>query len=195
MTLFFFDVMGRSRCEYDSWGTLLSDSEEAYKWAQLIVVVLRSGGESQGLEGGRVRVRSPDGCELFSIPMRLLEADLDRGAAGWGEPTEGRMKSLVAKRSIMIGGRKSSVSLEEAFWKGLKEIASNCRVSLSELVHNINSGRHHSNLSSAIRLFVLDHYRTKIGAALGTRGPGDETRQMTPKGADAQRLTDPLLRS
>ncbi len=79
------------------------------------------------------------------------------------------MKSLVIKRSIVVGGHKTSVSLEEAFWKGLKEIASNRSVTLSELVSSIDSGRLHRNLSSAIRLFVLDHYRTIIGSAESER--------------------------
>ncbi len=79
------------------------------------------------------------------------------------------MKSLVTKRSIVIDGHKTSVSLEEAFWKGLKEIASNRKVTLSELVGTIDSGRPHCNLSSAIRLFVLDHYRTMIGSPAESR--------------------------
>jgi predicted DNA-binding ribbon-helix-helix protein len=79
---------------------------------------------------------------------------------GLGELIGGAMKSLVIKRSIVVGGHKTSVSLEEAFWKGVKEIASNRNLTLSELVSTIDSGRLHGNLSSAIRLFVLDHYRT-----------------------------------
>jgi predicted DNA-binding ribbon-helix-helix protein len=73
------------------------------------------------------------------------------------------MKSPVVKRSIVIAGHKTSVSLEEAFWKGLKEIASNREMTLSDLVASIDTGRHQGNLSSAIRLFVLDRYRTQIG--------------------------------
>lgn len=80
------------------------------------------------------------------------------------------MKSLVTKRSIVVAGHKTSVSLEEAFWKGLKEIASSRKVTLSELIGSIDSERLHGNLSSAIRLFVLDYYRTKIGAASGAKG-------------------------
>jgi predicted DNA-binding ribbon-helix-helix protein len=79
------------------------------------------------------------------------------------------MKSLVTKRSIVVGGHKTSVSLEEAFWKGLKEIASNRNLTLSELVSSIDCERLHGNLSSAIRLFVLDHYRTMIGSAAAVR--------------------------
>lgn len=69
------------------------------------------------------------------------------------------MKSQVVKRSIVIAGHKTSVSLEDAFWKGLKEIAGSREVTLSDLVSSIDSERQHGNLSSAIRLFVLDHYR------------------------------------
>ena len=72
------------------------------------------------------------------------------------------MKSPVVKRSIVIAGHKTSVSLEDAFWKGLKEIAAERGVTLSELVASIDSDRRHGNLSSAIRLFVLDHYRNQI---------------------------------
>jgi predicted DNA-binding ribbon-helix-helix protein len=70
------------------------------------------------------------------------------------------MKSPVVKRSIVIAGHKTSVSLEDAFWKGLKEIAGGRDMTLSELVAAIDSERRHGNLSSAIRLFVLDHYRS-----------------------------------
>ena len=69
------------------------------------------------------------------------------------------MKSPVIKRSIVIAGHKTSVSLEDAFWKGLKEIADDRSQTLSELVSTIDTDRRHGNLSSAIRLFVLDHYR------------------------------------
>ncbi len=69
------------------------------------------------------------------------------------------MKSHVVKRSIVIAGHKTSVSLEDAFWKGLKEIAGGRDVTLSDQVAAIDSERRHGNLSSAIRLFVLDHYR------------------------------------
>ncbi|MEZ5786350.1 MAG: ribbon-helix-helix domain-containing protein [Xanthobacteraceae bacterium] len=70
------------------------------------------------------------------------------------------MRSQVVKRSIVIAGHKTSVSLEDAFWTSLKEIAGNRQMTLSDLVSSIDSERQHRNLSSAIRLFVLDHYRT-----------------------------------
>jgi predicted DNA-binding ribbon-helix-helix protein len=74
------------------------------------------------------------------------------------------MKSPVIKRSIVIAGHKTSVSLEDAFWRGLKEIAGQREMTLSDLVALIDSERRHGNLSSAIRLFVLDHYRAQSGA-------------------------------
>ena len=70
------------------------------------------------------------------------------------------MKSLVVKRSIMIAGHKTSVSLEDPFWSGLKEIAHSERATVSELLAKIARKRERGNLSSAIRLFVLDQVRT-----------------------------------
>jgi predicted DNA-binding ribbon-helix-helix protein len=72
------------------------------------------------------------------------------------------MKSLVVKRSVVIASHKTSVSLEDAFWEGLKEIAHARSVTLSDLVAAIDSARRHGNLSSAIRLFVLDFYRNQL---------------------------------
>ena len=72
------------------------------------------------------------------------------------------MKSPVVKRSIVIAGHKTSVSLEDEFWKGLKEIAGERDVTLSDMVASIDTDRRHGNLSSAIRLFVLDHYRKQL---------------------------------
>src|SRR2546423_15573727 len=83
------------------------------------------------------------------------------------------MKSPVVKRSIVITGHKTSVSLEDAFWSGLKDIAVARNVTLSELVASIDAERRQGNLSSAIRLFVLDHYRAQAGGsgAKGAHGP------------------------
>jgi predicted DNA-binding ribbon-helix-helix protein len=69
------------------------------------------------------------------------------------------VKSSVLKRSIVIAGHKTSVSLEDAFWDSLKEIAVERDMTLAELVATIDGNRNHSNLSSAIRLFVLGVYR------------------------------------
>jgi predicted DNA-binding ribbon-helix-helix protein len=65
------------------------------------------------------------------------------------------MKSSIVKRSIVVDGHKTSVSLEDAFWAGLREIAHAQQMPLSVLVSQIDSARNQSNLSSAIRVFVL----------------------------------------
>ena len=69
------------------------------------------------------------------------------------------MKSPVVKRSIVLEGHKTSVSLEDAFWTELKEIAHFQGVTLSTLVGAIDATRQQGNLSSAIRLFVLEHFQ------------------------------------
>jgi len=70
------------------------------------------------------------------------------------------VKSSVVKRSIVIDGHKTSVSLEDAFWDHLKAIAHTQQATLSALVATIDEKRQHGNLSSAIRLFVLEYFRT-----------------------------------
>ena len=72
------------------------------------------------------------------------------------------MKSPVVKRSIVLAGHKTSVSLEDEFWKGMKEIAGKRLITLSTLVDTIAAQRQHGNLSSALRLFVLEYYRNQI---------------------------------
>lgn len=70
------------------------------------------------------------------------------------------MKSPVVKRSIVIAGHKTSVSLEDQFWDALKQIAGERKVTLSDVVQEVDQKRKQGNLSSAIRLFVLDYYRS-----------------------------------
>jgi predicted DNA-binding ribbon-helix-helix protein len=72
------------------------------------------------------------------------------------------MKSSVIKRSVKIDGRTTSVSLEDAFWSALKEIARGRSMTLAELVTSINTKREQPNLSSGIRVFVLDHFHIRI---------------------------------
>ena len=74
------------------------------------------------------------------------------------------MKSPVVKRSVVLAGHKTSVSLENAFWQGLKEIATSRQITVSDLINRINVDRKHNNLSSALRLFVLSHYRGSVNA-------------------------------
>ena len=71
-------------------------------------------------------------------------------------------KSTVFKRSVRLAGHLTSISLEDAFWKSLKEIASEHDMTLRELIATIDSERQHGGLSSAIRVFVLDFYRGQM---------------------------------
>jgi predicted DNA-binding ribbon-helix-helix protein len=73
--------------------------------------------------------------------------------------TGGLMKSPVIKRSIIIRGHKTSISLEDAFWSDLKGIAHSRGATVSKLVTQIDETRQQGNLSSAIRLYVLKHIR------------------------------------
>lgn len=65
-------------------------------------------------------------------------------------------RSLIVKRSISIGGHKTSVSLESDYWQALRAIAGPRKI--SKLVQKIDAERDHDNLSSALRLYVLHHY-------------------------------------
>ena len=74
------------------------------------------------------------------------------------------MKSTVVKRSVIIAGQKTSVSLEDAFWEGLREIAKAKRQPLTELVTSIDARRDQGHLSSALRLFVLSQYQKRAAS-------------------------------
>jgi predicted DNA-binding ribbon-helix-helix protein len=74
---------------------------------------------------------------------------------------DGPMKSAVVKRSVIVGGHKTSISLEDAFWDHLREIAHGQGWTLSKLIAEIDGNRQYSNLSSAIRVFILEHFRAK----------------------------------
>jgi predicted DNA-binding ribbon-helix-helix protein len=67
--------------------------------------------------------------------------------------------SLVLKRSITLDGHKTSVTLENEFWDTLRMIAYDVKTTVASLVGQINHGRNKSNLSSAIRVFVLKRSR------------------------------------
>ena len=61
----------------------------------------------------------------------------------------------VVKRSLSIAGHRTSVSLEEIFWNDLRAIAERRARSVASLVAEIDAGRGEANLSSALRVFVL----------------------------------------
>jgi predicted DNA-binding ribbon-helix-helix protein len=91
-------------------------------------------------------------------------------------------KSQIVKRTISIPGRKTSISLEDAFWNGLKEIAASRDVPLPYLVEQIERAREHDNLSSAIRLFVLRYYRDQLMRGQPRAGHGTKATWASEKG-------------
>ncbi len=96
-------------------------------------------------------------------PRERTEPDeRNQGRAGREDEAVSRppkVKPPVPKRSIAIAGHKTSIALENAFWVLLKEIAAHEGVSVATLVNRIDMDREHANLSSQLRLYVLDHYR------------------------------------
>src|SRR5262249_44251438 len=71
----------------------------------------------------------------------------------------GSLHEIAGRQAlIVVAGHKTGVSLEDAFWSGLKETAARRVTALSELVSEVDNQRQHTNLSSALRLFVLDFY-------------------------------------
>jgi predicted DNA-binding ribbon-helix-helix protein len=93
---------------------------------------------------------------------------------GWAivdcRPTDGaerramKSDSPVIKRSIVIHGHKTSISVEDDFWNGLKEIAEERDITIAKLVQEIDQARDRGNLSSAIRVYVLRHFRQRFGS-------------------------------
>ncbi|MBF0334910.1 MAG: ribbon-helix-helix domain-containing protein [Alphaproteobacteria bacterium] len=65
---------------------------------------------------------------------------------------------MIRKRSVLIAGHATSVSIEAPFWDALKDIATRRGLSLNDLIAEIDAGRD-GNLSSAIRVFVLETVR------------------------------------
>jgi predicted DNA-binding ribbon-helix-helix protein len=65
----------------------------------------------------------------------------------------------VRKHSIVLNGHATSISLEDEFWDAARAIAEHRGISLRELLETIDAGRGEANLSSAIRVEVLGHFR------------------------------------
>ena len=109
---------------------------------------------------------------IAASPARAREVEynnIDSGIAvrllGTGQ-RRGALKSSIVKRSVALAENNTSVSLEDAFWRGLKDIARSRRTTLSNLINSIDLDRDQGNLSSALRLFVLDHYQMRPLASL-----------------------------
>ena len=86
-----------------------------------------------------------------------IQHNAERACEQTEKTDDGHLKSRVIKRSLVVGGHKTSVSLEDVFWNALRRIAHDRHIHLSQLVGAIDSERQHCNLSSAIRLFVFEH--------------------------------------
>ena len=68
------------------------------------------------------------------------------------------MNSAIIKHSVVVAGKKTSVSLEDAFWFVLKEIAAQKKMALGEMLDAISNGRDSANMSSAVRQYVMQHF-------------------------------------
>lgn len=90
----------------------------------------------------------------------MLNDQVQTGTTG----TDFAKEFAVVKRSVVVDGHKTSVSLEDAFWHGLKDIAARRGLTLSMQIASIDEQRRTSNLSSAIRLFVLEHFRLRAAS-------------------------------
>ena len=106
------------------------------------------------------------GSYVFVPTKKVFNRTVFAANGGTGGPL---MQTEILKRSIVIAHHKTSVSLEDNFWNGLKEIADARDQSISGLVTTIKMAHEQGNLSSAIRQFVLAYYRERpsIGAVAG----------------------------
>ena len=113
----------------------------------------------------------------FDLSRRTTRLVLMRSAMS--TPTPARKKHLARvnaiKRSVYVDGHKTSVSLENEFWDGLCEVARHKNLTALTLVATIASDRNRNNLSSAVRVFVLNHFRTQGGQKMLSNDPGPDT--------------------
>lgn len=99
---------------------------------------------------------------MSTFKVRGVSIPRSKSAAGippskYRTREDGLKRSAVVKRSVAVGGHRTSVSLEDEFWTQLREIAGANQTTLSRLIAQIDEGRQHGNLSSAIRVYVLKH--------------------------------------
>lgn len=92
------------------------------------------------------------------------------------------MKSAIVKRSIILNGHKTSISLENEFWLCLREIVDQKKMKLSVLLRQIDNERNHANLSSAVRVFILNHMCSQAAGQVPPVLPGP--RASTPMAAE-----------
>ena len=97
-------------------------------------------------------------CFVLGGSMGFLLAAICAMASDKDQQEEGEVKSSIVKRSVIIAGQKTSVSLEDAFWEGLKYIAKARRTTLSDLVTSIDTDREHDNFVDR-----RPHYEKRAG--------------------------------
>jgi predicted DNA-binding ribbon-helix-helix protein len=88
----------------------------------------------------------------------VIDARRQKRAA---EGAEDPFKSMIRKRSVTLNGHATSISLEDQFWSELKRMADSFEMSLGALVEKIDRDRGATNLSSALRLAVLDYLKAR----------------------------------
>jgi predicted DNA-binding ribbon-helix-helix protein len=109
--------------------------------------------------------RFPAPWHADKIPGGYVVRDASREQPPMPPPKAPRGKSLVRKRNIKLDGHKTSVTMEDTFWDAFKEIAAAQGTSVNRLIATIDHERHErpgTNLSSAIRLFIIDYYRSRM---------------------------------
>lgn len=75
------------------------------------------------------------------------------------------MQDIPKKRSLTLKGHRTSISLEDAFWSALNDIANKQTKSISELVEIIDENRGEAGLSSTIRIYILQYYRSQLATS------------------------------
>ena len=114
-------------------------------------------GDARAREASALR----QGNDSLIAPQAIESAQnglVDPSARGRqeGESIRRIPDARVIKRSLVIAGHRTSVSLEDAFWRRLRAIADERGRSLNSLAAMIDASRDGANLSSAIRVFVLE---------------------------------------
>ena len=114
---------------------------------------------------------------MRSLSHRLHDLFLMRSTMSTLTPARKKHAARVnaIKRSVNVDGHRTSVSLENEFWDGLREVARHKNLTVSALVATIASGRNRNNLSSAVRVFVLNHFRTHGGQKILSNEPRRDT--------------------
>ena len=102
--------------------------------------------------------RSKAERRLAESERALAEASLDARRLTRPDPTNAA-SARVVKRSLVIAGHRTSISLEDAFWRRLRRIALERGLSLNQLAAMVDASRGDANLSSAVRVFVLEAER------------------------------------